>query len=442
MSGDTFPPRLACVTSSGPGLSSLLYSVTAGGAPCDGLLFGDTITTTTSHMRDDDDTATVTECRAAISSGLCCAGTCSFYDAAGQLQESVLEDLCRQQPGPLLGWISHRPLLAVPSGGGGGGGTSGPGGFGSSSNHNGNSTSSSSATALMRPSMREAAVTQALLRRQLAREAAAGVGGGGGGQQQAVLLLLFGSGGDHNGATLTWQLRCFQARQAPSSGELQLTPVPLTTLNLGGHTGHGAYSELHAALGITSASSTTTLSIPSASAAAAPAPPALRHGWATELAAAGAGSSPGSTSSAAGPSPALLSSSPPPPPAGAAGGAARPPAAAPVAVAAQGGVYGSPAASGPGLGSPPQPSGASLSSTTPLTPPAPHPLLPALDPAALAALAAGSRAQVGAVKHHCEALLVGLHELCGQAVAGEAALERLRARRDALLAQLASATSS
>lgn len=42
------------------------------------------------------------------------------------------------------------------------------------------------------------------------------------------------------------------------------------------------------------------------------------------------------------------------------------------------------------------------------------------------------------MKHHCEALLVGLHELCGQAMAGEAALERLRARRDALQAHLAS----
>ncbi|KAG2422696.1 hypothetical protein HXX76_015860 [Chlamydomonas incerta] len=417
MPGDTYPPRLACVTSSGPGLASLIYSVTAGGAPCDGLLFGDTITMTTSHMRDDDDTATVTECRAAISSALCCAGPCSFYDCAGQLAESALEELSRQQPGPLLGWVSYRPLLAVPAAGGGGGstGASGPGGVGGGSSNN-SSSSGSSATALMRPSMREAAVTQALLRRQLAREAAvgAGAGAGGGAAGQAVLLLLVGSGADHNGATVTWQLRCFQARQAPSSGELQLTPVPLTALNLGGHTGQGAYSELHAALGI-SASTTTALSTASIPASAS----IPRQASATaELG--GVGSRPGSISSANAPSPAQLSSPPPPP-----------------GAAPQAGVYGSPAASLPGLGSPPQRT-ASQSSATPLAPPAPHPLMPALDPGALAALAAGSRAQVGAVKHHCEALLVGLHELCGQAVAGEAALERLRARRDALLAHLAS----
>ncbi|GIL71166.1 hypothetical protein Vretimale_17879 [Volvox reticuliferus] len=63
--------------------------------------------------------------------------------------------------------------------------------------------------------------------------------------------------------------------------------------------------------------------------------------------------------------------------------------------------------------------------------------LPGVDPAALAALAAGAKGQVAAVKHHCEALLTGLHELCSQAVVGEATVMALRCRRDALLAQLA-----
>ena len=386
------------------------------------------------------------------------------------LAESALEELCRQQPGPLLGWISHRPLLAVPGGGGGGGGGSGASGPGG-----GGGGSSSSATALMRPSMREAAVTQALLRRQLAREAAAGAVGGGG--HQAVLLLLVGSGADHNGATATWQLRCaggwagacagvgfssvvtsqspgstctpplpsacvpcpspkatssrrattsrpyscspttaplrplplglcrpatsppslscahrcFQARQVPSTHELQLSPVPLTTLNLGGHTGHGAYAELHASLGLT-ATSTTALSITATSTStstSASTPSELAPGL-------GLGSRPSSSSSAAAPLPAQLSSPPPPVAAGATSNNLM--YGSPVAAAAAANSNNNNNNSNKpllGLGSPPQPT-ASLTSATPLTPPAPHPLLPALiDPGTLAALAAGSRAQVG-----------------------------------------------
>ncbi|KXZ56053.1 hypothetical protein GPECTOR_2g935 [Gonium pectorale] len=70
MSADAVPAKLLKVTVHGATLASLLYAVTAGGAPCDGLVF---------------DPATVTESRAAIASTMACAAGCSFYDEAGQL---------------------------------------------------------------------------------------------------------------------------------------------------------------------------------------------------------------------------------------------------------------------------------------------------------------------------------------------------------------------
>ncbi len=57
--------------------------------------------------------------------------------------------------------------------------------------------------------------------------------------------------------------------------------------------------------------------------------------------------------------------------------------------------------------------------------------------AELRALAAGASAQAGAMRQYCEGLLGGLRELCDQAVAGEAAVEELRQRRDALLVRQA-----
>jgi hypothetical protein len=64
-------------------------------------------------------------------------------------------------------------------------------------------------------------------------------------------------------------------------------------------------------------------------------------------------------------------------------------------------------------------------------------VLPGYDATALAALAAGARGQVSAVKQHCEALLGGLQQLCNHAVTGEATVAALRQRRDELLLQLA-----
>ncbi|PNH01502.1 hypothetical protein TSOC_012610, partial [Tetrabaena socialis] len=40
---------------------------------------------TTHHLRDDDDSATSTESTASIAAGVCCATSCSFYDAGGEL---------------------------------------------------------------------------------------------------------------------------------------------------------------------------------------------------------------------------------------------------------------------------------------------------------------------------------------------------------------------
>ncbi|GFR42983.1 hypothetical protein Agub_g3982 [Astrephomene gubernaculifera] len=252
MSTNAIPSKLSKVTIPGASLSTTLYSVTAGGAPCDGLLFGNTISTTTHQLQDDDDAATMTESRAAICSTLCCATTCSFYDGGGDIAESKLQALLKDRPGPLLGWLSYRPAVADCGGG--------------SSSSGGSSTS-----VPLRPSMRESAVTQALLQRQLQlasnnRDASSssstasgrhaygggqGQHGGAGAQEQqgrpmqAVLLLLVTTGRDHNGATVTWQFRCFQARQAVASGELLLEPLELQTLNLGGHTGLADYQKFN-----------------------------------------------------------------------------------------------------------------------------------------------------------------------------------------------------
>ncbi|KAG2485089.1 hypothetical protein HYH03_016186 [Edaphochlamys debaryana] len=318
-------------------MASALYGVTAGGAPCDGLIFGETTTTTTQHLRDNDDPVSVTDCFASVSSTLWCAAPGSFYDQAGELAESKLEALSRSQPGSLLGWMAYRP--AAPG--------SGP----------------------PRPSMREAAVTAALLRRQWARHGGA----------QAVLLLLAQSSGDHGGATLTWQFRCFQARPSPS-GDMLLDPVELRTGNLGGHTGVRAYSELGSAAGLAATLATTGLG----SAGSGPAAAAGAPGGAASSAALGASSRPSSMGSAA----------------GAAAAAGRPPSAAALGLAAAAG-------------------------------------FPGADSAALAALAAGAKSQVDGVRAYCEGLLGALQGLCGQAAAGEVEVAELRRRRDAALAQLA-----
>ncbi|GIL66594.1 hypothetical protein Vafri_20084 [Volvox africanus] len=231
-------------------------------------------------------------------------------------EESRLEELSAEQSAPLLGWLSYRPASAAAAGG------------------------------PLRPSMRESAVTLALLRRQLARY----------GGRQAMLLLLVTTGADHNGATVTWQFRCFQARLSSATGVMLLDPLELQTLNLGGHTGQATYQELSAA---------TALASPTAGSQQQ----AVKH---ISLSA-----------------------------------AVSPVQAGSVAVAVP----------KPGAGLP----------------------QPGVEPTALAALAAGARGQVAALGNHCEALLAGLHELCGQAVAGEATVMALRRRRDALLALLARA---
>ncbi|EFJ48190.1 hypothetical protein VOLCADRAFT_91310 [Volvox carteri f. nagariensis] len=261
---------------------------------------GETVTTTTQHLRDYDDMATVTESRAAVTAAMCCATMCSFYDEVGELSGG--------SPAP-----ASAAAVAASSG------TSG----------------------FLRPSMRESAVTLALLRRQLRRRHDS---------QQAVLLLLVTTSSDHNGATLTWQFRCYQARLVKATGEMLMEPVELHVLNLGGHIGHTAYQELSAAASIMASTSQGTR----------PQQLPVQH---VSM------SSPTSSATAA---------------------------AAAAATA-----------------------------------------LPGADAAALAVLAAGARGQVAAMKQHCDALLSGLHELCGQAVAGEATVAALRRRRDALLAQLA-----
>ncbi|GLC46961.1 hypothetical protein PLESTM_002000600 [Pleodorina starrii] len=285
MSIEAVPNMLLKVTVHGASLATILYAVTAGGAPCDGLIYGETVTTTIQHLRDDDDMATTTESRAALTASICCAATCSFYDEAGELREPVLEELTAAQPAPLLGWLSYRPAPSC---------TTTATAAASAGPAPSSSSSSCSSGSWLRPSMRESAVTLALLRRQLARH----------GGRQAVLLLLVSTGDSHNGATLTWQFRCFQARLATSSGEMLLEPLELQTLNLGGHTGLGAYQQLNAATalaGPSPASSTSALSAQqqhavqvSFSSAAAPsalggtaAPPGCGHGYDAAAAAAG-----------------------------------------------------------------------------------------------------------------------------------------------------------
>mmetsp|Transcript_28693 Transcript_28693/g.63184 ORF Transcript_28693/g.63184 Transcript_28693/m.63184 type:complete len:248 (+) Transcript_28693:38-781(+) len=193
----------------GATLASLLQSVLVGGQNCDGLLFGKVHTCTKQSYQDDDSDLLVTEeHQAYITSYVCFASTCSFYDGIGQVQEQKLLSLMPQSCSrdPLLGWFSFRS---------------------SSPCH---------------PSMREAAVSQSLqacpifLDHQRQNNSS--------GRPAPLLFMVVSSSHDHAGATTSMQYRTFQLQPSGPSPSLS-TPLPVDTaiINLARSLGAKSYHE-------------------------------------------------------------------------------------------------------------------------------------------------------------------------------------------------------
>mmetsp|Transcript_26014 Transcript_26014/g.77148 ORF Transcript_26014/g.77148 Transcript_26014/m.77148 type:complete len:309 (-) Transcript_26014:111-1037(-) len=199
----------------GPTLSMILQSLLAGGRECDGLLFGSFRTARESRFNDDDQEPIINEeHKACISAAVCCASTCSFFNAVGEVDE---ERLCSSVPPagsqePMVGWLSYRH------------------------------------SSPLHPSMREAASCGSLYQHAAAKHARSSSV-----QLPPLLFLLVTSHQEkHAGATLTFEYKLFQISSTPAQlksampvqppVELAVTMhgVALTVINLAEGLGHQA----------------------------------------------------------------------------------------------------------------------------------------------------------------------------------------------------------
>eukprot|EP00877_Chromochloris_zofingiensis_P001496 jgi/Chrzof1/11347/Cz05g33080.t1 len=178
----------------GPTLAALLTSALTGEKACDGLLFGTIRKTVTTQAHDETDALMVEDNVCQILGSLCCCSTMSFYDAAGNINDTKLAQLIASQPHtsspsdpPIVGWFSYRPSTPL------------------------------------QPSMRDVAITaslqQWLMQHQHASSSTAPptTQANAPGHQQAVaqppvVFAVITSGSEHGGATLSLQYMMYQLR--------------------------------------------------------------------------------------------------------------------------------------------------------------------------------------------------------------------------------------
>eukprot|EP00798_Chlamydomonas_sp_ICE-L_P015221 gene15221-21300_t len=142
------------------------------------------------------------ESEACVTAYVCSTASCSFYDAAGNVQADRLQELQPGELDPLIGWFSFRPNTPLVA------------------------------------SMREAAVSQCLRQTLDSHSQASST------QNHPLLFMMLSCGTDHSSATLSLQ---YKMLQNSSSNGVQY-PVEMRIINLAQGLGQKSYEDFHPVL--------------------------------------------------------------------------------------------------------------------------------------------------------------------------------------------------